>query len=409
MNTIITQDKNTETTAKDIRDQAQSLRAACAWLTDVAQVKEAAPDNIDARGMVYDDWRGAIRGEYFAGPRRWQFFCPVWHTGQAIKALVMAHRVLGDENLLEAAEYSAGFLLRNRISDRNDANYGMLFAYEDIVDGVNTSAILEALDGLFELHRATGTQKWLDTAYDALDWVARKTYCKGEGLFKDVYRWRLDKFVPPKAEWNDDRDVRRPLLDDAMFLKGSRMSGNDHWRTIFYEVADRLLADEKPPGNWITYHPGNVAAGTLHPRSAFWWGMPMLDAWIDSGEQRYLDCAKRAARWYVNALRRDGGLFRETDTDFRTPAFGHCTSGVACAAILFQRLIRQAGCKEFAEPMAKAMGFCSSMQMTDTRDKNLSGVILEKVLPPDGTDRLPFHVRDLGTIFYVQALALALS
>ena len=33
----------------------------------------------------------------------------------------------------------------------------------------------------------------------------------------------------------------------------------------------------------------------------------------------------------------------------------------------------------------------------------LRGAILEKVLPPDGTDRSPYHIRDLGTIFFVIA------
>ena len=42
------------------------------------------------------------------------------------------------------------------------------------------------------------------------------------------------------------------------------------------------------------------------------------------------------------------------------------------------------------------------------RDPNLKGAILEKVLPPDGTDRLPYHLRDLGTTFFVQAASRSL-
>ena len=43
------------------------------------------------------------------------------------------------------------------------------------------------------------------------------------------------------------------------------------------------------------------------------------------------------------------------------------------------------------------------MQLLNCKDPNLQGVILEKVLPPDGTDNLPYYVRDLGTIFFIQA------
>jgi hypothetical protein len=36
----------------------------------------------------------------------------------------------------------------------------------------------------------------------------------------------------------------------------------------------------------------------------------------------------------------------------------------------------------------------------DAPEKNL-----ERVNPPNGSDRLPYHLRDLGTIFFVQAAA----
>ena len=397
------EDSNTD--SLDPAEEA-SLRAACDWLIDVAQVRGRQAEGVETRGMVYDDWRGAIRGEYDAGTQSWRFFCPIWHTGQAVKALVLAYRVLREERLLEAAEFSAGFLLRSRIDDPADPNHGMLLAYEDVPDGVNTSAILESLEGLFALHDETGCERCGKAALEALDWVARKAYCPGEGLFEDVYQWREDRFVVHNKRFAGC-DVRRPLLDNAVFLQAFARTGGERYRTIFYEVAERLLADENPPGNWIAYHPCKKEAGTIHPRHAFWWGMPMLDAWRDCGEERFLECARRAARWYVAALRRDGGLIRETDTEFNTASFGHCTSAAACAVLFFHRMIREAGDREFEAPMEKALRFCRSMQLTDTRDPNLRGVILEKVLPPRGSDRSPYYIRDLGCIFYIQALLAA--
>lgn len=32
--------------------------------------------------------------------------------------------------------------------------------------------------------------------------------------------------------------------------------------------------------------------------------------------------------------------------------------------------------------------------------------ILGKIMPPDGTDRSPYYIRDLGTIFFIQAASL---
>jgi hypothetical protein len=36
-------------------------------------------------------------------------------------------------------------------------------------------------------------------------------------------------------------------------------------------------------------------------------------------------------------------------------------------------------------------------------DLNLTGCIIEKVLPPDGTDRSLYHIRDIGSIFFIIA------
>ena len=42
-------------------------------------------------------------------------------------------------------------------------------------------------------------------------------------------------------------------------------------------------------------------------------------------------------------------------------------------------------------------------QFINPQDPNLKGCVLEKVLKPDGTDRNPYFIRDLGTIFFIQA------
>jgi hypothetical protein len=34
---------------------------------------------------------------------------------------------------------------------------------------------------------------------------------------------------------------------------------------------------------------------------------------------------------------------------------------------------------------------------------------MEKVLPPDGTDACPYYIRDLGTVFFIQAASRRLA
>jgi len=174
-------------------------------------------------------------------------------------------------------------------------------------------------------------------------------------------------------------------------------------------TAETLLRDEEPAGNWIAYIPCNKIKGSIHPRHAYWWGRPMLEVFRATGDERFRECFERSVQWYKGALRRDGGFIRNTYSDFSTDCFGHATSGAACAALVFLDHWELTADRSSAQHAARALEYCLGMQFTRPQDPNLAGCILEKVLPPDGTDRSPFQIRDLGTIFFVQAAAQQIS
>jgi len=383
----------------------ESLELACNWLTNIAQIKtESLTIERDSKNHQHRTWRGAIRGEYSVADKVWDFFCPIWHTGQAVKALALAYPILRDDDLLKSAILGAEFIVNESIRDPADPDYGLILAYEDMGDIVNTSAILECLDGLIHLSELTGNEELWRVVLNALKWVANKAYI-GKGLFRDSYspKERIFKIFP----WA--HPIGRPCADDGVFLKGYHKVGDMRFRKIFFETVDRLLEDEYPPGNWIRYPPCNAKQGYIHPRHAYWWGYPMIMAYKETGDEKYLQCAMRSADWYVHAQRRDGGLFRDTFIDFSTPSFGHATSGIACAVIMWLELTHILEDKRYIEPMRRALRFCINMQFKNPEDPNLKGAILEKVLPPiNGTDKSPYYIRDLGTIFFIQAVAKTL-
>jgi hypothetical protein len=45
------------------------------------------------------------------------------------------------------------------------------------------------------------------------------------------------------------------------------------------------------------------------------------------------------------------------------------------------------------------------MQLRNVRDPNLNGALIEGVEAPDGTDASPYNIRDLASIFFVQAVS----
>lgn len=385
---------------------SHAVAAACDWITNVAQMKtDALSGERNSHKLEHKHWRGALRGEYHASTRQWDFFCPVWHTGQAIKALVLASQALKRPDLLEAARFSAEFIGAERVAARSSPHYGLIFGFEDFGDKVNTSAVLECVDGLWLLADATGDKRYAAWAGSAAAWVAHYSYL-GNGLFRDVFDVKSMCYVPPPA---DADKPGRPLIDDAIFLKAGARDGKLELRTIFYEVAGRLLQEEDPPGNWIGFGPCNAVTGMIHPRQAYWWGFPMIDAFRDSHDPRYLACARRAGQWYQNAMRLDGGLFRGTRRDFTTDSFGHATSGIACAILLWQELWNEGHEEAWLDSIRIGMNFCLMMQLHDVRDLNLQGAVIEAVNAPRGSDASPYYLRDLSTIFFVQAASRLLT
>ena len=385
----------------------ESVKLACTWMIERSMIRTPACtfENSGFGSLdAYTDWRGAFRGEYDAASRAWDVFCPIWHGGQGVKALAMAYAVLGDDAYLTAAREGADFILRNQLTGTDHPDHGLILAYEG-GEGLNTSAILESLDGLFTLAEVSGESRYADAAILALRWVKARMFLPDEGLFADHYD--LETRTIKRAVFMREQlypQQGRPLLDDGVFLIGHRLTGDEALKAVAVRTAERLLRDENPSGNWKVFPPARPDTGVIHPRHAYWWGRPLWMVHRATGDDRYIEACRRSAQWYVQAMRDDGGLFRNTGPDFKTPSFGQATSGIACAAILWADLVREYDDDAWLEPIRKALGFCRSVQFTRASDPDLQGSILEKVLPPGGSDAPPWYLRDVGTFFYVQAV-----
>lgn len=382
----------------------KSVLLASRWLTDIAQIQteQPNPDECDV-DYSYQNWKGAIKSE-FSSESKWKFFGPVWHTGQAVKALSLAYKYFREPYLLESARMAADFIMNQQQTDKNNVDYGMILAYED-KDGldknnkINTSCVLECCDGLFTLSEVTGETQYADCVIAAISWIIRRMYING--CFIDLYSPQ-DKTV--QNVWkNKYGDPGRPLLDDGVLLKAWKYSGQVIFRKVFYEVADCLLKREEPLGNWIGYAPCKWEDQVMHPRQAFWWGRPLWLAYKDSGKTKYLDAFNRSCQWYTKAMRHDGGMIRRTYTDFSTDSFGHATSATSCAVMMFRDAYTELGDPQYIPYITKGLSYALSMQVTEAHDPRMKGVIIEKCLPPGGKDGVPWAVRDIGVSFFITA------
>lgn len=383
----------------------EAMRAGCEWIQNVAQLKtdELPPDTDDRRGFGYQRWRGVIRGEYSAATRKWWFGCPVWHTGQAVKALVLASKRLNAPGLMEGAQAGATFVYNQQVWDESDPDHGLLLAFEDLPDQVNTSATMEAMDGLMLLANELNSNSMWERIVAAGNFLVDRMFMPELGVFRDLYH-PTERHLGPTTIFATKNNIGgRPLLEDAVLLKLYDRTRANKFLEAHLKVSDRLIADQNPPGNWIDYGPCDAAKSRFHPRHTYWWGLPLIETYRRTGREECLRTAISSGEFCRRAMRTDGGYMRGTYLDFRTDSFGHATSGSACAGILFMRLFEETREWKWWDAATTALRFCMQVQLRDAEDPNLKGAVLEKVLPPDGTDRSPYHLRDLGTIFFVIA------
>src|SRR5262245_35828947 len=90
-------------------DLISAITRGADWLVDCAQDK-------DRSAPTY----GAMRNGYWVGLNRWAWFEPIWHTGQASLALLIAHRLSGDKRYLRSAIRGGDYILRNQIIAPDD-------------------------------------------------------------------------------------------------------------------------------------------------------------------------------------------------------------------------------------------------------------------------------------------------
>ncbi|MEX0777949.1 MAG: hypothetical protein WD042_19780 [Phycisphaeraceae bacterium] len=395
--------------AMAVRD---ATRMACDWLVDVAQIQTTHLTAEDPWHFRYASWKGAIRGEYSAASRRWGFFAPVWHTGQAVKALLLAARHLGQPRYRAAARLGADFILDKQVWQPGHPNHGLILAFEDYGDKVVTAGVLECMDGLLLLASdVTPASPLADLEARMIQagrFLIDRLYLPGQGVFRDVFDPATGSAVFPSVFRVPPGQGGRPLLDDAIWCKLYELSGDRRFLDVQVAVSDTLVADQRPPGNWVDYGPCDPDTMRFHPRHTYWWGRSLLESYRVTHRREYFDTALASGHFMRRALRHDGGCFRGTYCDdatgiLTTDSFGHATSGSACAAIFFMELHAATADAAWLEAAEQALGFCASMQLHSPKDPNLQGVIVEKIRAPDGTDALPYHIRDLGTIFFIQA------
>jgi hypothetical protein len=378
-----------------------------------------APDDVRAAirataaaiPAVLLDSEARARGDYDWRAGRWAEYETAWHTGQAILALVEAHRHLGDPALLAAARRAGDWWVAQEIRDGPLAGLVNAAHGDRLGSLINFTTIGNGTEGLFALSRATGDRRYGDTATRSIRWLIANMRTADPGLFYNIVEpdtgqvWRDRSPHHPDARPASLQQVARPNIEGSPFLDACRHSGDPTLCTAHLDLARRTAAAQDRHGFWMAFEPNNPATGRIHPRFNIWNAEALLRAAELEDDPAFEAAALRTARAMQKLMRPDGAIAYDNFLDGRVTADSSLTgSATAFSGLLWLRL-RARGHREFDADIDRALGWILANRFaTDHPDPNLRGLVLETRVRGGGDGRR-ILVRDIGTSFGVRFLA----
>ncbi|MBU0477222.1 hypothetical protein KKC91_01440 [bacterium] len=374
----------------------EALESGSKWLINVAQVVGTS-----------DSMYGAMKNDYNMKEKNWAYYEPVWHTGQAIRALLAAYKRTGKEIFLKRAIMAGDYIQRLQFVDKSDPEtYGLIRA--DIKPDLSTahmSTMTDAFEGLFELEEVTGDRRWIEIIRLAADWIMGHTWLQGEGLIINSYDFKNKKVLHVDYEEKESRNpikYARPNNEGATFYYLYVLTKGTKYLDVFKRLCDRLVEDQYSMGLWMDYLPNVLRTGFVHARFNLWYALSLLRGYDAFKDERYLACARRTAEWYLDNLWLDGAFPYRMRVDGKHRFSQICGSGSAMAGIFWIDLFNYIPDPRYIEKSELVLEFLLTTQYSESFfDNNLRGAFFESsdLIPNSGSSL--YVVRDLATTFAI--------
>lgn len=358
------------------------------------------------------DAEGKSRCEYNLTLGKWFDYEVPWHTGQAIYGLVEAWRVAGNEKYLKHAKRAGDWWVSLEIKDHPKLK-GMVRAThgDTLGEYIVFATTTDGTPGLFQLYEATGDQRYADVPTGAGKWLLENMYVPEHGVCYDAVNPEtgevMKEWSPFWAEKKEQElfDTSRPNNEGSLFLDIFKYTGEERYREVFLALCDSLVEKQGEGGQWMDFMPNDKVTGAVHPRFNLWYAESLLDGYDFTGEERYLEAARKTLKTHAGFQQADGTIYYRNHLDGRINRNSICGSSISFASILWLRLLKAGAGDEFKDNIEmSAEWVVKNRYAPDHPDPNLAGAFLEtRQRSKEG--KIWLTMRDVATSFGLRFLA----
>lgn len=364
-----------------------------------------------ASNAVLDN-EGKSKCDYNWLEGKWYAYEVPWHTGQIIFALVDAYKITGDKKILESAKHAGDWWVSLEIKDHPKLK-GMLKAiHGDGIENIVFATITDGTNGLFNLWRVTGNDKYAAVPTRAGDWMMKNMYIPEYRIFYDNVDPVSGEVMKEKSPfWPDKKeqklfDVARPNNEGYIFKDMYEYTKDEKYKKMFIEICESLVEKQGPEGVWMDFMPNDKTEGSYHPRFPLWYAESLIEGYKLTGNKNYLEAAKKTAEVFAKAQSKDGTIFYTNYIDGRKNQNSVCGSATSFAGIIWIELIKAGVGEEFKKNVERSLNFVlKNRYPSDHPDKNLAGGFFETRMRSK-SGQIWFTARqDIATSFGLRFLA----
>jgi len=291
----------------------------------------------------------------------------VWTTATAAMSLLALHRRTGERKYYQAARQGIEYLKILQVLDPRDPElFGTFHEHTPRTEFVYPRDAVTGAWGMLALHLYDGRKdpELLFRNRIYADWLWRVAWCREWDWIWSEYRLEEHRLVRNLGNFQAGAGV--------WFYQLHRLTGEEQYLAKgLLPLADGCIERfMNPDGSFNRYYLfdeqrwDDYGAG-MHAFNDDFSCTALLAAWKATGEEQYLDYARRFAKWLLGKQNPDG-------------SYGTAPAAAATAILLFDQLDAIRPEPELAASARRAAGWLLANQVTGEYDVNLHGGITDE-------------------------------